>query len=510
VAVNGIWRRLFAPPWPLSYALVALVLAASTPLIGLAAWMAWIQNERQREVVEQGLLRTAEALSLEVDREVGIIRAKLETLAQSDRVDRRDWAGFYLEAKRATEDRPGAWIVLFDPSGQQIVNTSRPLDAALPNTFEEARAPTAPDDALPTGSVRTIKEVMRTGKAGNSDLFVGIVSRRPTVTVDVPVVRDGQVFAALNMGLPPGAFTALLRQVRSFEGGAAAVIDRSGFLIGRYENADDHVGRKASRTTLAELARGERAGVGRGLTEEQVPVYHAYVRSGLTGWTVTAGAPLAEVDAEVLRGRRLWTSLALLAVLASVALAIWLARRIAAPIAALAVSAAQDTPTAPTLPRSFSAREVKALEAALARAARARDSQSRERELRVAAAARQAEAEAANRAKDRFLAILGHELRNPLGALANALAVIERLPHDRSAHEIARRQVRLVSKIADDLLDVARIASGKVRLHAEPLDLKAVAGACVASVQQASRVDAAPIRFEGESVHVVADQVRLT
>ena len=505
---NGSPRRVSA--WPLRYYLVGLVLAAAAPLVVLTAWMAWAESERHRHLAEEGLLRTAEALSLAVDREVGILQTKLATLAQTDLVDRRDWAGFFREATRALEDRPGAWIVLFDPSGQQLVNTSRPFGAPLPNTFAQARPPSGADDALPIGGAHAVKAVLETGKPANSDLFIGIVSKRPTITVDVPVVRDGRVLYSLNIGLPPDAFTALLRGVRSFEGGGAQVIDRNGFIIGRYEHAAEFVGRKASALTLAALAREGRSGVLRGDSLEQVPVYQAHFRSALTGWTVTVATPRAGVDAAVVRGRSLWTGLALLALLASVALAVRLARRISAPIAALAEAAAGDAPVVPGQPAAYSAREVQALDAALARAARGRAAHAEERELRVAAAARQQQAEEANRAKDRFLAVLGHELRNPLGTLANALAVLERAPHDRTAREVAQRQVRLLAKIADDLLDVARIASGKVQVQPEPVDLRAIAAACVASAQHAPRARAAATLLEGESVRVQADPLRLT
>ena len=87
-------------------------------------------------------------------------------------------------------------------------------------------------------------------------------------------------------------------------------------------------------------------------------------------------------------------------------------------------------------------------------------------------------AEAANRAKDRFLAVLSHELRSPLTpvlALASAwerdTAVAEELREDLS---IVRRNVELEVQLIDDLLDMTRIARGKLRLAAEPTDAHAL------------------------------------
>src|SRR5262249_14994504 len=79
-----------------------------------------------------------------------------------------------------------------------------------------------------------------------------------------------------------------------------------------------------------------------------------------------------------------------------------------------------------------------------------------------------AEAEAASRAKDEFLAMLGHELRNPLSAVRNAIAsarLDER--HRERALEIARRQTDHLARLVDDLLDVARITHGRIVLRRE-------------------------------------------
>ncbi|MBA2541608.1 MAG: response regulator [Deltaproteobacteria bacterium] len=82
------------------------------------------------------------------------------------------------------------------------------------------------------------------------------------------------------------------------------------------------------------------------------------------------------------------------------------------------------------------------------------------------------EAEAASRAKDEFLAILGHELRNPLAPIKVAIQLIKTrstapLPRE---HEIIERQVDHMARLVDDLLDVSRITSGKIELRREVLD----------------------------------------
>lgn len=83
-----------------------------------------------------------------------------------------------------------------------------------------------------------------------------------------------------------------------------------------------------------------------------------------------------------------------------------------------------------------------------------------------------------DRRKDEFLAMLGHELRNPLAPIRNAAHVLARLetqePQVRWAQEIIERQVVHLTRLVDDLLDVSRIARGKIALQQETLSLSGV------------------------------------
>ena len=85
------------------------------------------------------------------------------------------------------------------------------------------------------------------------------------------------------------------------------------------------------------------------------------------------------------------------------------------------------------------------------------------------------ELEERDRGKDEFLATLGHELRNPLAAVTNALAVLARVddaPRRERMLEIARRQSRQMTRLVDDLLEISRITRGKIAVVEAPLDLR--------------------------------------
>ena len=127
---------------------------------------------------------------------------------------------------------------------------------------------------------------------------------------------------------------------------------------------------------------------------------------------------------------------------------------------------------------------------------RKRGEDERERLLSAEQAAR-AEAEAANQTKDRFLAILSHELRTPLMPVTMALHFLRReaglTSTGREAVQIITRNVETEGRIINDLLDVSRIASGKLELTLAPLSLHD----CVRHALEVVQSD-----FEGKALHV--------
>jgi CheY-like chemotaxis protein len=101
-----------------------------------------------------------------------------------------------------------------------------------------------------------------------------------------------------------------------------------------------------------------------------------------------------------------------------------------------------------------------------------------EQKRQTAAAAAEDAWRDADRRKNEFLAILGHELRNPLAAIANSVQILDQLgPHEERlvwARDVIRRQVQHLGRIVDDLLDVSRITTGKIELRREAIDVCAL------------------------------------
>jgi PAS domain S-box-containing protein len=122
----------------------------------------------------------------------------------------------------------------------------------------------------------------------------------------------------------------------------------------------------------------------------------------------------------------------------------------------------------------------------------------------------------AARLKDEFLAMLAHELRNPLAPIRNASEVLSRaLPSDPEVQapiSMIRRQTAHLSRLVDDLLDVSRITQGRIQLQREPIDLASVIAQAIETVApliREKRQDLSVISRQFQPLYVNGDSARL-
>jgi two-component system, sensor histidine kinase len=121
----------------------------------------------------------------------------------------------------------------------------------------------------------------------------------------------------------------------------------------------------------------------------------------------------------------------------------------------------------------------------------------------------------ADRRKDEFLAMLGHELRSPLGAIKNAAALLRSEQGEsfarRRAHALIERQLRLMTGLVDDLLDVSRIRNGHLYLQRQRTDLCAIVRNAIETLESEvnGRRQQLSIALAGKSIWLQADPRRL-
>ena len=489
----------------IGFYLVAVILLAVVPLVVIAAVLVARQSEAQRAALEKSLVQTALALSVAVDRELYTHRVMLETLAQSEVLRRREMEAFHALAARVAEQHGALFVSLFDSQGRQVFNTLRRAGEALPTPFKDPRAGQQEGDAPPYGDPTYLRRVFETGEANNSDLTYGIVAQRLIFTVNVPVIEDGRVQFVLNAAFEPEVMTRLLQENREFHGVPAVIFDRRGFIVGRWQDADKFVGRRI--TAWSYISQQEGSGNGTGRSLEGIEMRYAFARSSITGWGVNVGVDRSLVERAMHETWVVGGTLAAGGLFLGLLLALGLASRLRASIASLAAAARSQRPRVIGL----RTHEIAELEAALQSAIKAREAQGRERENRLVAEAREAEAADANRMKDRAIAVLSHELRNPLAPIRSAVALL-RLMRSRGDHslpievlDMLDRQSSQLTRLVNDLLDVSRISSGRISLQRSRIDLRAVAEHALESAAPGAQARSHRLRRELPSQPVIVD-----
>jgi signal transduction histidine kinase len=426
---------------PLRGYLTLLVLATIVPVAAFAAVVGYFVVHEQRETFRRGAEERTLAVLTAVDNELAGSISALLALATLPALDAGDLEAFRDLAQRVLAVQPD-WqnINLARPDGQQAMNLQVPAGGPLPNiggldgSFDRLRA---------------------TGKPVVSDLAVGPVLKRWSFAVRVPVTRNGSIRYVLSAGVRAESISRVIRAQGLPAEWVGVVVDRNGRIVARNFNPEETIGRLASESLRAALDQSDR-GWFAGSTLEGTTVYTPYRRSDISGWSYAMGIPAGVVD------KAAWHAAGVLAVglVAALALTFGLAhfvgRRISAPIASLASAA-----TAIGRGEHVAVPEVREIE-----------------EIRRLSGTLRETLETlqrADREKDRFLAVLSHELRNPLAAMATSahiLGAADAGSEDaRAASGIIDRQARHMGRLVDDLLDINRISLGKVALRREHFDL---------------------------------------
>jgi signal transduction histidine kinase len=353
--------------------LMMLVAAALVPVLIFGAVMIVERRRQEREDVERGLLDTARALSLAVDRELEISIRALQTLGTSEHLESGDLGRFYAQAGRVLKAQ-GSWstIVVFDSEGRQVLNLLRAFGSPLPGG-----PPSNPG----------VKNTIALKRPFVSNLFFGRLAGERRIAVNVPVMRDGEVKYVLGANISPLALQNLLKQQNVAPGWLATIIDANKLTLARTRDAEKFFGKAASSNFAAKTAEAKEA-IWRGVTLDGDEVYGAAVRSEVSGWAVGLAAPVAVVEGPMQRVLLVASLGGISLLFMGIFLAVVFGRRIAGPIAALSKAAAAvgrgETPKTETSPIAEANQVARALEDAAVSRARA-ERQTRENLDRIAA-----------------------------------------------------------------------------------------------------------------------------
>jgi signal transduction histidine kinase/ActR/RegA family two-component response regulator len=318
--------------------------------------------------------------------------------------------------------------------------------------------------------------------------------------VGIPVSRQSKIRYALFAVVVQPTWLRLMGEFSRAPGATVTLLDRDRLIIARTLNNERWLGQPPAQA-LYDNALERVEGVYRSIGLEGQWFYSAHRRAEVSGWTVATGVPVQGVENALRKSAAVLLGGAALSIGLAVGLALVFGRRIARPVASLAeqaISLGRGRPLQESAPPSGVA-EVEAVAAALQHAGVTIESREAERgALLGREQAARAEAEAANRAKDAFLAILSHELRTPMNAAYGWARMLqgEQLEPDarRRALDAIVRNADAQVKLIDDLLDVSRIITGKMRLDVGPVDLEAVLEAALDAVRPAA--EAKGVRLE--------------
>lgn len=358
---------------------------------------------QERATFQRGLVETTRALTLNVDRLLQASLNNLESMSSSPRLDGGDITGFCdLAARMLQSYEDWKMIILLDGAGNRLCTTIGQTGAAAPAALDR----------------ETLEAVIRTRRPALSNLFAD-KNIGTSISLFSPVVRAGEVKFIVAAVLPPNAFSGILLQQKLAPDWIGLVVDRNRSIVARVPSNEAFVGQPAvSLTPLGANPALE------GLLEDVprhdgVRSYVAYGRASWSGWTVALSVPTAIVDAPFYRS--LWTAggAGLVFLLVGLLLAVFLARRIAAPVRSLtamadALGSHQKGPIPE--PRPSGLTEVDVLTQHMLRSATALEIRSLERD-RVEAELRRSE-EFLQRQADLLdltgEAIIGWELGGPM------------------------------------------------------------------------------------------------
>ena len=261
-----------------------VVLSALVPLFLVAAALAWLLVERERENTERELRQSARLLSQAVDTELQRSFAALQALSRSESLRRGDLKAFYAEAADV-RGALGLWdnLMLLSPRAEHLLNLMRPYGTPLPPLPQ------------PGGTL----QAARTGKPYVSNALRGRVETDWLMYIAYPAIHDGEVKYVIGATMHYRYWSRWLAERTPAER-TSAIIDRDYAFLARTRDAERLAGQPVQPWYRDVLAASP-SGLVRGRGVLQSDVVTAFHRSDLSGWHVNVFTSGGVVDAPMLR-----------------------------------------------------------------------------------------------------------------------------------------------------------------------------------------------------------------
>jgi two-component sensor histidine kinase len=283
---------------------LALLVAGTTlPLIVFATVLVFNDHAQDRNDATQRVLETVRSIRLVLDAEIQRMTGGLQVLALTNALRNGNFDDFRRIALGFLDQYGKDGVILVaDREGRQLFSTATTTDTA----------------SLPLRNNREIVEkVFSTKHPQYSNLFVGAVKHQLIVTVEVPVLRDGEVLYDISFSPPIDMFQTMVEKQRPGEDWTVSLLDSAGIVFARTPNPQDTIGKRASPSLYAAMLRVPEATLPT-VSLEGVPLVSSFARSPLTGWTVGAGIDESSLSAG------LWRNLAITSVIGGVLLLVGL------------------------------------------------------------------------------------------------------------------------------------------------------------------------------------------
>lgn len=485
----------------LKWYLVLLVAGTLLPVVLFATAVVLRLSAQERAASERLMLREARNLSSTVESEFSSTTRTLQALAASEQLYQGNLDSFHNEAKRLTATQP-TWLttMLLSPDGQELLNSRHALSRPMPYTHEP----------------KSLERLRLTRQPTVGDLGQGQLGYDFTFPVLVPVMQDSDLQYILTALITPETLSKIVVARIPVEGEwTRTIVDGQGIVVARTRNPERFVGQSGTPSFLRRI-RAADEGVYRDTSLEGAQVYVAFSRVHNTPWTAAVTVPVDVIQRPVQRAMWLVVGPGLALLLVSGVGAFLLSRQIARSITKAALAAEALANGEPPQVSTLSIREIVLLGQSLEFAANLLSQRERERteHLMRAEAARE-EAEAANRIKDEFLAVLSHELRTPLNPIVGWSSLLRtgRLDANKTAFalEAIERNAKLQTQLIEDLLDVTRIMQGKLNFNKMPVNLGTIVDAAIETVRLTAEAKSIDIQTDLDPTvgQVLGDPTRL-